>query len=193
VHGRRASAPSHERARDTGGAVAWIRVGAGHEGMPHAVDAFQPRDRMGRVSIPTMKVSIRRAAVDGMMRHAREEMPNECCGLLVGTARTIERAVPARNLRASPTRFLVDPADHFKALREARGSGLSVVGAYHSHPASGAQPSETDVAEINDPALLQVIVSLVHAVTGPRIRGFRMADGNFFEVELVLVDGHDGA
>ena len=96
-----------------------------------------------------------------MVAHAREDAPNECCGLLIGNRVTIESSVRARNREASPTRYLIDPADHFAAIHTARAAGKRVVGAYHSHPASPPQPSESDIAEANwGPDFLYLIVSL---------------------------------
>ncbi len=96
-----------------------------------------------------------------MLAHARDEAPNECCGLLLGRDRAIERAVRARNVEQGPTRYRVDPADHFAAIRSARADGLLVVGAYHSHPASAPVPSQSDLEEAAGANFLYVIVSPV--------------------------------
>ena len=105
------------------------------------------------------RLEIRQCVVDSIVKHARCDLPNECCGLLLGTSRVIEQAVPARNLRPSPTRYLVDPADHCAAIRSARTRGLSIVGAYHSHPTGPPVPSETDRREATYPEYVYVIVS----------------------------------
>lgn len=98
-----------------------------------------------------------------MLAHAREEAPRECCGLLVGRGESVVRSVRARNLDATATRYLIDPEDHFAAIRAARVEGLEVVGAYHSHPSSAPVPSPADVAEANNGSdFLYVIVSLVN-------------------------------
>ena len=69
---------------------------------------------------------------------------------------------PRANLDAAPTRYLIHPVDHFRAIRGARADGLEVVGAYHSHPASAAIPSATDIAEATSGAdFVYLIVSLV--------------------------------
>jgi proteasome lid subunit RPN8/RPN11 len=110
-------------------------------------------------------VNIRIAAsvLSDMLSHAREEAPRECCGLLIGRGESVVRSVRARNLDAKATRYLVDPEDHFAAIRAARAEGLEVVGAYHSHPSSTPVPSATDIAEANSGSdFLYVIVSLVN-------------------------------
>jgi desampylase len=96
------------------------------------------------------------AAIDA---HARAEAPRECCGLLLGSLTEIRRAEPTRNLAVTTTRYDIDPADHFRVLREARAAGLTVIGAYHSHPASAPVPSPTDLAE-GWPNFLYVIATL---------------------------------
>jgi proteasome lid subunit RPN8/RPN11 len=117
--------------------------------------------------------------VEDMLAHARDEAPRECCGLLTGTGDTIVRSVRARNLETRPTRYLIDPEDHFAAIRAARAQGLEVVGAYHSHPSSAPVPSPSDIAEADSGAdFLYVIVSLVN----DEVRAYRMADGNFVSI-----------
>ena len=90
------------------------------------------------------------------------EAPRECCGLLIGTGESVVRSVRARNLDTNGDAYLIDPEDHFAAIRAARAEGLEVIGAYHSHPSSAPVPSPTDIAEANSgPDFLYVIVSLV--------------------------------
>jgi proteasome lid subunit RPN8/RPN11 len=131
-------------------------------------------------------VTIRQAAVDDMVTHARSELPNECCGLLVGSADEVLWSVRARNLRPSASRFLIDPETHFAALRRAREAGLAVMGAYHSHPETVAVPSARDLLEASYPEFLYVIVSLCALAGGHDLRAYRLVDGNFRAVELVL-------
>ena len=129
---------------------------------------------------------IRQAVLDDLFAHAREEVPNECCGLLIGAPDLLTRAARARNVRASPTRYLVDPADHFAAIRLARAEGLSVIGAYHSHPASGPMPSDTDIAEATSPTFVYLIVSPGGEAPGA-VRAFYLASGQAHPIELVAV------
>ena len=128
-------------------------------------------------------VVVRGSALREIAAHARRAAPDECCGLLVGTGARIESSHAARNLRRSPTRYLVDPADHFAAIKFGRKAGLAVVGAYHSHPTSAASPSPTDEREATNPDFLYLIVSLVTAQT----RAFRLVDGRMEEIPLRVV------
>jgi proteasome lid subunit RPN8/RPN11 len=130
-------------------------------------------------------VKIRKTIFDQIVAHALEERPNECCGLLIGTSEVVEDAVRARNVRRSATRFQVEPADHFAAIRKARSTGFEVIGAYHSHPNGPSCPSETDRSRLTDPTMFHVIVSLAHGTR--TVRAFRIADGNFTPLELLPV------
>ncbi len=147
----------------------------------------KPADRI--VSAATAAgglLRIRRAAVDVMLADARRALPNECCGLLIGAAASIERAVPARNLRPSPDRYLIDPADHCAALRAARAAGLEVVGAYHSHPDGVLRPSEVDCREAYYPEFIYAIVAPEPA-GGRRVAAYRLQRDAYDEISLRVV------
>jgi [CysO sulfur-carrier protein]-S-L-cysteine hydrolase len=131
-------------------------------------------------------VRIRAAVIDSIVAHAREEAPNECCGLLIGPDDSIEDSVRTRNLEASPTRYRVDPEEHIALNRRLRRTPWRVVGAYHSHPHSAAQPSPTDVTEAFYPEYLYVIVSLAHP-DEPAVCAYQITAGNFEPVVLVRV------
>ena len=131
-------------------------------------------------------LAIRRAAVDAMLADARRALPNECCGLLIGDAALIARAAPARNLRPSPDRYLIDPADHCAALRVARAAGLEVVGAYHSHPDGSLRPSEVDRREASYPEFIYAIVA-PEGGSGGRVAAFRLQRDAFGEIGLRIV------
>ena len=114
-----------------------------------------------------------------MLAHARAESPRECCGLLIGKGESVVRSVRARNLEAKATRYLIDPEDHFAAIRSARAEGLDVIGAYHSHPSSAPIPSATDIAEANSGShFLHVIVSLINE----DVQAYRIANGQFVSI-----------
>jgi proteasome lid subunit RPN8/RPN11 len=118
-----------------------------------------------------------------LVAHARQSVPEECCGLLIGTCEEVVEAVAARNLAADrTTRYAIDPRDHLQVLRSARQRGLQVIGAYHSHPRSAARPSATDAAEAFGDFVF-VIVGL--ASDPPDVTAWTWTDGNFAPVALV--------
>jgi proteasome lid subunit RPN8/RPN11 len=117
-----------------------------------------------------------------MERHAQAVAPEECCGLLLGTTDLIAIAFPARNDAAKPLRrYKINPKDHFKAVHYGRKLNLDVIGAYHSHPCSEPVPSPTDLKRAFD----TYIFVILGQSAGPRVRAWRLDDGNFAEVPLV--------
>jgi proteasome lid subunit RPN8/RPN11 len=126
------------------------------------------------------------SAREAVIGHARDEAPLECCGLLLGGGQAVEEAVPARNVRRSTTAYLVDPADHFAAIRRARAQRRAVVGAYHSHPRSPAMPSPVDLRDALYREFLYLIVSLADPAS-PEVRGYMLEGDAFVPVALVTV------
>jgi proteasome lid subunit RPN8/RPN11 len=121
------------------------------------------------------------AALEAILRHAESANPRECCGVLVGREDEILQACEARNLSDDPARYFLSPEDHIDIRRRARAAGLSVVGFYHSHPHSAAQPSVADRAEASYPDHLYLIVGM------GEVRLFRLCRGNFVETPFVTV------
>ena len=132
-----------------------------------------------------VELRIARTVLEKVIAHAHSATPAECCGLLLGTSDHVVDATPTHNVAASPTRYLIDSADHIAGRREARQRGLDVVGFYHSHPHSAAAPSERDRAEAGYPDHLYLIVGL--HVDPPDIQLFALRDGNFRSVPFVTV------
>lgn len=118
-----------------------------------------------------------------MIAHARDEAPNECCGLLVGPPEAIDEIVCCSNLDASPVRYRLDPRQHIDTNRRLRGTGRAVVGVYHSHPRSPAFPSERDIADAHYPEFVWIIVSLQDP-PAPDVRAFTIADGTVTRVMI---------
>ena len=74
--------------------------------------------------------------------------PNECCGILLGSAERIDAILPAANVHPTPrTHFAIDPQALVDAHRAARSGGPRIAGYYHSHPDGPPRPSPTDEAE----------------------------------------------
>jgi proteasome lid subunit RPN8/RPN11 len=128
-----------------------------------------------------LPASVRRAIV----AHARREHPRECCGLLVGGRGRVTHAIAVRNVARGDRRrrFRLDPAGHVRWQRLLRdvSPALGILGAYHSHPAGRAWPSETDVAEAHYPEWIHVIVGF-----DPRVHlaAFRLARGRIRPVTI---------
>ena len=82
-----------------------------------------------------------------LLDHAARAHPEECCGILLGSAARIVRAEPAANVHPAPeTHFEIDPAALIAAHKAMRAGGEAIVGYFHSHPQGEAIPSATDRA-----------------------------------------------
>ena len=120
-------------------------------------------------------VTIRNDHVDGIVAHAREQSPHECCGLIGadknGLATNLYRA---RNIAADPlVAYEAHPEDLFAAQRTMRARGEQLLAIYHSHPRSAdPQPSATDVRLAYYPGAVYFIVGL--GDPEPRLRAFRI-------------------
>ena len=130
-------------------------------------------------------ISIARTAVGALLAHAREAVPLECCGLLAADDDAIVAAYRARNVLGSESRYLIDPADHFAALRAARSGRQQIVGAYHSHPNGPELPSARDIAESPCDDWLHAIASRAHPGERFALSLFYIGQGNFSRVALV--------
>ena len=135
-------------------------------------------------------ITIVQRVLDDVRAHADEEAPRECCGLLIGRADEILESARALNLAAGTTRFLLDPHDHIRAMREARARAMDVIGFYHSHPRSRAYPSETDVAESGYAGALHLIAG--EGESGHEMRLFVIDGANVEELQFQVVSGGAG-
>jgi proteasome lid subunit RPN8/RPN11 len=120
--------------------------------------------------------------LDEMVAHAREEAPNECCGMVAsrgGEAVTVHRTV---NAAASPLRYEIDGAEQYRVQMEIEDAGLDLGAIYHSHTRSAPYPSQTDINLAFYPDSLYLIVGLAGAE--PEVRAYRIVDGVVQEAEL---------
>ncbi len=141
--------------------------------------------------LPT-DVSISADLVQAVVDAARQAVPNEACGLLVGRAHaadggTPERYVPLINAAESPYRYLIDPQEQLRVWLELEDAGEVPWAIVHSHVASPAVPSATDVGLAFFPDSLYVICSL--AAEAPTIRAWSIVGGTVTEVQLAVSEG----
>ncbi|MBI3989636.1 MAG: M67 family metallopeptidase [candidate division NC10 bacterium] len=120
-----------------------------------------------------------------MVAHAKAEAPYEACGLLAGKDGQIVRLYRCQSAEKSPFRYVIEPKDQLKALREIDENGWELLGIYHSHTRSPAYPSKTDVELAFYPEATYLIISLMNPGQ-PAIRGFRIINGQVSEEELKI-------
>jgi proteasome lid subunit RPN8/RPN11 len=124
--------------------------------------------------------------VDVIVAHAREEAPNECCGMIGARDGRATSLYRARNAEASPLRYTVHPQDQLRIMDELGARGEELAAIYHSHTGSPAYPSQTDInlAE-NWPEPLYVICSIADP-EAPEVRAFEIRQGRVEEASLVV-------
>lgn len=138
-------------------------------------------------------LSIARAHVDAMVAHARADHPDEACGVIVGAAGSDAptRFVAMTNADRSPTFFRFDPAEQLRLYQAMDDADEEIVVVYHSHTATEAYPSRTDIAYAAEPQAHYVLVSTAGsgAAEGPvSVRSYRILDGQVSEEELRITE-----
>ncbi len=121
--------------------------------------------------------------IDDIAAQAQAEAPNECCGIIAGKDGLATKLFQARNAEASPFRYNVDTEDLFRIYRECEENDWEFLVIYHSHTASEAYPSSTDVRLAFWPEAYYVLISLQDAER-PIVRAFRILDGAVSEEEI---------
>lgn len=129
---------------------------------------------------------ISQALIDELVSHAREDAPNECCGLIGGVDGVATDIHRVPNAAASPLRFEMDPQEQYNAWKAIEDDGKELLGIYHSHTKSAAYPSQTDVNQaVAWPDPIWVIVSLEDP-DAPDVKGYWLRDLKIADAELVV-------
>ena len=131
---------------------------------------------------------------DKIVAHARKDHPDEACGVIAGPAGEDrpERFIPMLNAARSPTFYEFDSGDLLRLYREMDERDEEPVVIYHSHTATEAYPSRTDITYANEPGAHYVLVSTAECGNGEgpfSFRSFRIVDGEVTEEEVEVVDG----
>ena len=115
---------------------------------------------------------------DGIVEHARRDYPDEACGIIAGPVGKDEaiRFIPMANADRSSTLFRFDPQEQLKVWMEMDDNDEEPVVIYHSHTATEAYPSRTDIAYAAEPNAHYVIVS-TRDTGHAELRSYRIVDG----------------
>jgi proteasome lid subunit RPN8/RPN11 len=126
--------------------------------------------------------------VDALVAHARADHPDEACGVIAGPAGLDQpqRFIPMVNAARSPTFYEFDSMDLLRLYREMDARDEEPVVVYHSHTATEAYPSRTDISYASEPNAHYVLVS-TRSPDSEEIRSFRIVDGVVEEEELRIV------
>jgi len=134
-------------------------------------------------------VQLRRDLVDAIVAHARRDHPDEACGVIAGPAGSdrAERFIPMVNAARSPTFYEFDSVDLLKLYRELDANDEVPVVIYHSHTATEAYPSRTDISLAAEPDAHYVLVS-TREPESYELRSYRIVDGVVTEEPIDVVE-----
>jgi len=138
-------------------------------------------------------LTIRRAHLEAIVAHARADHPDEACGVIAGPAGSDrpDRFIPMVNAARSPTFYEFDSVDLLRLYREMDDRDEEPVVIYHSHTATEAYPSRTDISYASEPGAHYVLVSTRECGSGEgpmEVRSFRIVDGVVTEEAVVVAE-----
>lgn len=121
--------------------------------------------------------------IDEMVEHARQDAPDECCGMVARTDGELVAVHRAANAEASPLRFVIAPREQLQILDRIESQDLELGAIYHSHTRTAPEPSQTDINFAAAwPGVLWIIIGL--AGSEPEVRTWRIEGGEVVEEKL---------
>ncbi|HEX3783585.1 MAG TPA: M67 family metallopeptidase [Pseudonocardiaceae bacterium] len=132
---------------------------------------------------------IGRDLVDAMVAHARRDHPDEACGVIAGPEGSDQpqRLIEMENAERSPTFYRFDSGEQLRVWRAMDAADQVPVVIYHSHTATEAYPSRTDVSYASEPDAHYVLISTRDPETH-ELRSYRIVDGSITEEDVQVVD-----
>jgi proteasome lid subunit RPN8/RPN11 len=126
---------------------------------------------------------------DAIVAHARRDHPDEACGVVAGPSYDDPtRFVPMLNAARSPTFYEFDSIDLLKLYREMDDRDEVPAVIYHSHTATEAYPSRTDISLAQEPEAHYVLVS-TRETDSEEFRSYRIVDGTVTEEPVEILPG----
>ena len=134
---------------------------------------------------------IRRDLVDAMVAHARRDHPDEACGVIAGPEGVDrpERLIEMENAERSPTFYRFDSGEQLRVWRAMDAADEVPAVIYHSHTATEAYPSRTDVSYASEPDAHYVLVS-TRDPEEHELRSYRIVDGVVTEEDVDVVESY---
>jgi proteasome lid subunit RPN8/RPN11 len=136
-------------------------------------------------------LTIDRATYDAIIAHARRDHPDEACGVVAGPLGSDRpaRFIPMLNAARSPTFYEFDSGDLLRLYRDMDDRDEEPVVVYHSHTATEARPSRTDISYASEPNAHYVLVS-TRDPDVVELRSFRIVDATVTEEDVQVVDSY---
>jgi [CysO sulfur-carrier protein]-S-L-cysteine hydrolase len=132
-------------------------------------------------------VRIPKPIFEQLLAHAREAAPQEACGILAGRNGAVTHLYRVKNADPNPEiRYHMDNREQIWVQKNMRYNGLELAVIYHSHPASEAYPSATDVKLAFYPEAAYLLISLADPIK-PVARAFRITDSAVREISFTVI------
>ena len=123
--------------------------------------------------------------IQQLLHHAQSFVNKEVCGLIGIKDGKAQSCYPVKNVDANPQcKFTLDAAEQIRVFKTLREKGEQLFAIYHSHPQSEAYPSAADLALVNYPDVLYLIISL-NTKGVLELRGFYLVNNQVEEVTLI--------
>jgi proteasome lid subunit RPN8/RPN11 len=126
-----------------------------------------------------------RAMVDQVVAHARRDHPDEACGVIAGKDGVATRVIEMENAERSPTFYRFDSQEQLRVWRSMDDADEEPFVIYHSHTATEAHPSRTDIGLASEPGAHYLLVST--RSEQDEVRAFRIVDGTVTEEPVSVV------
>ena len=131
-------------------------------------------------------LTMKKADYEKILAHAKENLPEEACGLIAGTKdgdkKIIEKVYLLENVDHTNEHFSMNPKEQLAAVKDMRANGLVPLGNWHSHPSSPSRPSDEDIKLAYDPNASYMIMSLM--AENPVINSFHIEGGQVTKEDL---------
>ena len=134
-------------------------------------------------------LTMKKADYEKILAHAKENLPEEACGLIAGTKdgdkKIIEKVYLLENVDHTNEHFSMNPKDQLAAVKDMRANHLVPLGNWHSHPESPSRPSEEDKRLAFDSKASYVILSLMDR-ENPVLNSFKITGDTAEKEELII-------
>jgi proteasome lid subunit RPN8/RPN11 len=128
-------------------------------------------------------LTIDQPTYDAIVAHARRDHPDEACGMVAAAGGTVTRVIAMTNTARSPTFYEMDSMEVLRTLRAIDDADEELLAIYHSHTATEAYPSRTDVSIAGFPEAHYILVS-TREPESVEFRSYRIVDGVVTEEDV---------
>lgn len=123
---------------------------------------------------------------DELVAYAREQLPEEACGLIAGEINDGEKLIKKvyflENTDHAEDHFTMNPKEQLSAVKDMRANGYKPLGNWHSHPSSPSRPSVEDIKLAYDSTASYLILSFM--TNAPVINSFHIENGEYEKEDI---------